>query len=95
VHLETYILADDEIGREFSRALCARARAGVAVRVLFDSFGSLRLPFDYLRRLTEAGVEAVEFRPFSKHWFSLRGYRRDPRKVLVVDGTVGFTGAST
>jgi cardiolipin synthase len=92
VHLETYILADDDVGRLFSRALCARARAGVAVRVLFDSFGSFRLSSEYIQRLMDCGVEVVEFRPLRKHWFSPLGFRRDHRKVLVVDGRVGFTG---
>jgi cardiolipin synthase len=92
VHLETYILADDEVGRLFSRALCERARAGVSVRVLFDSLGSLRLPSDYVRQLTDTGVEVIEFRPVRKLLFSRRGYRRDHRKILLVDGTVGFTG---
>jgi cardiolipin synthase len=92
VHLETYILADDEVGRLFSRALCERARAGVAVRILFDSLGSLRLPSDYVRRLTDDGVEVIEFRPMRKVFLSRRGYRRDHRKVLVVDGKIGFTG---
>ncbi len=92
VHLETYILADDAVGKVFARALSARARAGVSVRLLFDSLGSLRLPSEYLNRLTDAGVEVVEYRPLRKHWFSRRGYRRHHRKVLVVDGKVGFTG---
>jgi cardiolipin synthase A/B len=92
VSLETYILADDEVGRLFSRALCDRAQAGVSVRLLFDSLGSLRLSSDYVRRLTDSGVEVVEFRPMRKHLFSRRGYRRDHRKILVVDGKVGFTG---
>jgi cardiolipin synthase A/B len=92
IHLETYILADDEVGRLFSRALSARARAGVSVRVLFDSFGSFRLPAEYVRQLKDAGVEVVEFRPLRKHWFSRLGFRRNHRKVLVVDGAVGFTG---
>jgi cardiolipin synthase len=92
VHLETYILADDEVGRLFSRALCERARAGVAVRVLFDSLGSIGLPSDYVRRLKDNGVEVIEFRPMRKLFFSRRGYRRDHRKVLVVDGRIGFTG---
>lgn len=92
VHLETYILADDEVGRLFSRALCERARAGVSVRVLFDSLGSLRLPSDYVRQLTDTGVEVIEFRPVRKLLFSRRGYRRDHRKILLVDGKVGFTG---
>jgi cardiolipin synthase len=92
IHLETYILADDDVGRLFSRALCARARAGVAVRVLFDSFGSFRLSSQYIQQLKDCGVEVVEFRPLRKHWFSRLGFRRDHRKVLVVDGAIGFTG---
>lgn len=92
VHLETYILADDEVGRLFARALVDRARAGVAVRVLFDSVGSLRLPSDYVRELQESGVEVVEFRPIRRSWLSRHLYRRDHRKILVVDGNLGFTG---
>jgi cardiolipin synthase len=92
VHLETYILADDDVGRLFARALSAKARAGVSVRVLFDSFGSFRLSSSFVRELRESGVEVSEFRPLRKHWFSRLGFRRDHRKVLVVDGTVGFTG---
>ena len=87
VHLETYILADDEVGRLFASALCARARSGVAVRLLFDSFGSLRLPSEYVQRLTEAGVEVVEFRPMRKHWFERRGYRK--RVAVAAQGDRG------
>jgi cardiolipin synthase len=92
VHLETYILADDAIGTRFAEALIDRAQRGLQVRVLFDSLGSLTLSSDYLRSLTDAGVEAVEFRPIRKHWFRRTAYQRDHRKLLIVDGRVGFTG---
>jgi cardiolipin synthase len=91
VHLETYILADDEIGRRFAGAMLERARAGVTIRLLFDSLGSFRLSSSYVRKLVDAGIDVIECRPIRKfirgHWF-----RRDHRKILVVDGRIGFTG---
>jgi cardiolipin synthase len=92
VHLETYILADDAIGMRFADALIERARQGVQIRVLFDSVGSLNLSSEYLRALTDASVEVVEFRPIRKHLFRRTAYQRDHRKLLIVDGRVGFTG---
>jgi cardiolipin synthase A/B len=95
VHLETYILADDAIGRRFARALGERARVGVSVRVMFDSVGSWALPASFVSGLAADGIRVVEFRPLSPFKaFALRGKwtRRDHRKMLVVDGRVGFTG---
>lgn len=95
VCLETYILRDDFTGQRFAAALVDRARAGVEVNVLYDAWGS-SLRDDYLDQLHEAGVRTVAFRPLKLkgrlgRWFAhLR--RRNHRKVLVVDGSIGFTG---
>jgi len=91
VHLESYIFHSDQTGRRFGEALIGRAKAGVTVRLLFDAVGSLDLDGGFVRELQQAGVRAVAFRPFS--WKSGWGFnRRDHRKILVVDGRVGFTG---
>lgn len=92
VCLETYILRDDDTGQRFAEALGARARAGVAVRLIYDAVGGLSLSRAYLRGLRESGVEVLEFHPI-KPWkgrFNLN--QRDHRKILVVDHLVAFTG---
>jgi cardiolipin synthase len=90
--LETYNVAGDRTGDRFKEALIARARAGVAVRMLYDAIGSFGLPSAWLAGLREAGVAIVEFNPLAP-WRRRRGLsHRDHRKVLVVDDAVAFTG---
>jgi cardiolipin synthase len=92
IHMETYILASDRTGRRFAQALIERARAGVSVRLLYDAIGGLGLASDFLAELHAAGVATCEFHPVAP-WrprFALN--QRDHRKILVVDGKVGFTG---
>jgi len=92
VHLETYILEDDGTGREFQRELVERARAGVAVRVVYDGLGSFGLPARYVDELRAAGVEAHVFHPVAP-WRARWGLnRRDHQKILVIDDTVAFCG---
>ena len=89
VNFENYIVRDDAIGQRFADALCASARAGVAVRVLYDWLGCLSTGRRYWRRLREAGVEVRCFNPPQLDsplgWLS-----RNHRKTLCCDGTVGF-----
>jgi len=92
VHLETYILASDRTGREFGDALIERAKAGITVRLLYDAVGSLNLDGRFIRNLTDAGVKAIAFRPLVSLKVGFGLNRRDHRKILVVDGRVGFTG---
>jgi len=90
VHFENYIVADDEVGGRFARALAEQARRGVRVRFLHDWWGSLgRASRAFWSRLEEAGVEV---RTFNRPQFSspLACLRRDHRKVLTVDGEVAF-----
>jgi cardiolipin synthase len=91
VNFEGYIFWDDTTGRSFAEALSERARAGVPTRVLVDWMGSQKLGDSLERRMRDAGVEVVWFRPL--HWYNLnRLNHRTHRKLLVVDGRVGFTG---
>ncbi len=92
VWMETYIFADDEVGRRFSQALSEKARAGVQVRLLVDALGSL---FQFYRSLgAELEQSGVVVRHFHRwHWREpLRYNRRDHRKLLVVDGREAFLG---
>ena len=89
VCFENYIIRDDAIGQQFADALCASARAGVSVRVLYDWLGCIGTGRRYWRRLRQAGVEVRCFNPprldSPLGWLS-----RNHRKTLCCDGTVGF-----
>ncbi len=87
---ETYIYWTGEIGREFSDALCGRAKAGVKVHLLLDWLGG-ELESKYLDDMKTAGVEVEFYHPL--RWYNLaRMNSRTHRKLLVVDGRIGFTG---
>ena len=91
VTFETYIYWDGEIGRKFADALSERARAGVNVDVTIDWAGSISMDEALLEQMKEAGVHVQRYRPL--HWYNLgRMNNRTHRKLLVIDGTVGFTG---
>lgn len=92
VHLQTYIFADDDTGRRFAAALRERARAGVTVRLIVDGFGSIALPDTFLTSLEHDGVQVVTYEPLLQGPRWQRWLRRDHRKLLVVDGRIGFTG---
>ena len=91
ITFETFIYWSGEIGKEFSDALSERARAGVRVHVLLDWLGSNKVDEEYVRNMQQAGVEVAWYRPLS--WYHLsRMNSRTHRKLLVVDGRIGFTG---
>jgi cardiolipin synthase A/B len=92
VSLATYIFDNDLAGRAFLRSLRAAVRRGVQVRVLVDDVGARYSFPPTIRLLRRAGVPAARFNPAVLHWrmpyFNLRNHR----KILVVDGRIGFTG---
>lgn len=91
INFETYIYWSGDIGRVFADALVERARQGVKVHVLLDWVGSAKLDDSLLAAMTQAGVQVKRFHP--PHWSHLgRLNKRTHRKLLVVDGRVGFTG---
>ncbi len=93
VHLEYYILERDRIGTRLRDLLIEKARAGVTVRLIVDGAGSSHLNDKFLRPLREAGAEVAWFNPVSVRWIRTRRVDfRSHRKIVVCDGTVGFTG---
>ena len=91
VTFETYIYWSGDIGRAFATALADKARQGVKVHVLLDWVGSAKVEDSLIAEMTAAGVQIRKFHP--PHWSNLgRMNNRTHRKLLVVDGSVGFTG---
>jgi len=94
IHMETYIFEDDETGRRFEDALLAKQREGVSVSIIYDGVGTLSVPADFFKPLSEAGVKLLQFNPVNpleaKAGWNVN--QRDHRKLLVVDGRIAFLG---
>ncbi len=91
ITLEAYIFWPGTVGTTFAEALAERARAGVATHLILDGLGSQKLDEELIEGMRQAGVQVVTFRPL--RWYTLdRVNHRTHRKLLVVDGRVGFTG---
>jgi len=92
IHMEYYIYRDDEIGRQIKDILIAKAKEGVHVRFLYDAVGSYKLPLAFIHALKDAGVETQAFDPVSFPLLSSKVNFRNHRKIIVIDGSVGFIG---
>lgn len=91
INFESYIYWSGDIGRAFAEALAERARQGVKVHVLLDAVGSSKVEQSVLDIMTNAGAEVRKFHPV--RWYTLSKLNnRTHRKLLIVDGVLGFTG---
>ena len=92
IYLESFIWKDDTVGREFKERLTRKAEAGVDVYVVFDSFANLVVPLSFKR--FPAQIHTLEYRAFYRPWHAIdpRHYALEHRKLLVVDGRIGFIG---
>ena len=91
ITFETYIYWSGDIGREFADALSERARSGVKVHVILDWIGSQKMDEGQLETMRKSGVEIEKYHP--PRWYTLnRLNNRTHRKLLVIDGRIGFTG---
>jgi len=91
ITFETYIYWSGDIGRKFADALAQRARDGVRVHVILDWVGSQRIDQSSLEQLRRAGVEVCRYHP--PDWYTInRLNNRTHRKILIIDGRIGFTG---
>jgi cardiolipin synthase len=94
INVESYIIEDGAVGQEFAEALLERQGGGVQVNVIYDSVGTFGTGKAFFERLTQAGVQVIEFNPVNP--LAARGSwspnHRDHRKLLVVDGRVAFLG---
>ncbi len=92
IHIQYYIYKSDEIGTKVRDALINKAKAGVIVRFLYDGLGSNTLRRRFLKPMKEAGIEIVEFDPIFSAWLLETVNYRNHRKIVIVDGEIGFTG---
>jgi len=92
IHIQYYIYRSDEIGAKIRDTLIRKAKSGVIVRFLYDGLGSNKLRSGFLQPMKDAGIEVVEFDSILSPWLLETVNYRNHRKIVIVDGTIGFTG---
>lgn len=92
IHLQTFIFMDDDIGMRIRDILAKKASEGVEVRVMYDSIGSIKSKRRFFKEMREAGIEVLEFSPVRIFRPTSKINYRNHRKILVVDGRVGYVG---
>jgi cardiolipin synthase len=85
-----YIVKNDRLGMRFQKALIERASAGVKVYFLFDEIGSHKLPKNYVRKMTDAGIQCFPFGINRFWWSRLQLNFRNHRKILVIDNRITY-----
>lgn len=92
IHIDTFIVSDDPLGRIIADALIDKAKQGVEVRLIYDDVGSWRTPNSFFMRMRNEGIEVYAFMPVRFPAFTSRVNYRNHRKICVIDGEVGFIG---
>ena len=93
ITMEAYIYWAGDVGRRFADALAAKAREGLAVKLLLDAVGSSTISDEILDMLATAGCQIAWYHPI--HWYTIRRVnKRTHRKSLIIDGRVGYTGGA-
>ncbi|WP_244282247.1 cardiolipin synthase [Maledivibacter halophilus] len=92
IHMEYFIIRNDKIGNKIKDILIEKSKAGVEIRIIYDSVGCWKLGKKYIRSLEEAGVEVYPFYPVIFPVLSRQLNYRNHRKIIVIDGKVGFLG---
>lgn len=92
IHLEYYIFRYDRLGQELMEILTEKVKQGVEVRLIYDAFGSLALSEQDKRKMTESGIQIHPFLPLKFGWFTQKFNFRNHRKIIVIDGKIGFVG---
>lgn len=92
IHIDMYIWEDDTIGNKVADVLIAKAKEGVAVRVVYDDVGCWRVPQRFFSRMSREGISVQPFMPVRFPTLTRRVNYRNHRKVIVIDGQVGYIG---
>lgn len=92
IHIEFFIIRDDEIGGKFTDLLIRKAREGVEVRLIYDGLGSKELNKSILDKLEEGGVMVGIYDDLPQAILKGKLNHRNHRKILIIDGTIGYVG---
>lgn len=92
IHLEYYIIEKGELTTRLKNLLIEKAKMGVEVRIIYDDVGSWSLPNDFIREMQRSGIQIYPFLPVRFHKFAGKANYRNHRKIVVIDGEVGFVG---
>lgn len=92
IHIDIYIFEDDELGNLIADALIDRAEHGVEVRVIYDDVGCWKVKNAFYERMRNAGIDIHPFMPVKFPAFTSKANYRNHRKIIVIDGKVGFIG---
>lgn len=92
IHVESYIFEDDAVGRLMRDVLIERSQAGVEVRVIYDDVGCWHVPARFFEEMREAGIDVRSFLKVRFPHFTNKVNYRNHRKIIVIDGRVGFVG---
>ena len=92
IHLEYYIVRSDDLGHQIKDLLIEKAKQGVKVRFLYDAVGSWQLSKKFIHELSDAGIQMQAFGPVKLPFLNSKFNFRNHRKIIVIDGTVGFVG---
>ncbi len=92
VHIQFYKIEDDEVGRQLSNLLIRKAKEGLDVRLMYDSFANLFVSSRYYDHMRRGGVHVQSFLKLIPSMFTRDVNCRTHRKIVVVDGTIGYTG---
>lgn len=92
IHLEYYIFRYDRLGQELMDILSEKVKEGVEVRLIYDAFGSYALSEQDRRKMADAGIQLHPFLPLKFGWLTQKFNFRNHRKIIVIDGKIGFVG---
>ena len=92
IHIDMYIFADDALGTLVSDALIDKAHQGVEIRVVYDDVGCWNVKHSFFEHMREEGIQVVSFLPVRFPSFTSKVNYRNHRKIVVIDGNVGFIG---
>lgn len=92
IHMEYYIIQNDSVFGHIRKLLMDKAAEGVEVRILYDAMGCRMMPPWVIRELRQAGIKVAVFFPAILKWFQIRVNYRNHRKIVVIDGRVGYVG---
>lgn len=92
IHITSYIIEDDPLGRLIRDALIEKAHQGIEIRFLYDDVGSWKMKENFFELMKEEGIEVHPFMPVRFPAFTSKVNYRNHRKIIVIDGKIGFVG---